>query len=172
MHLGEDKTLSKVKERFYWPGMQKDVAQWICTCPVCTTPSQYNRTPLKTIVSGFPMQVVAVDIFGPLSESSAGNLYILVAGDYFMKWLEAYAIGCDCDSKAGGPDVLSPPPPPPPEQLHSDQGKQFESAVIQEICNLLGIRKTRTSPYHPQCDGLMEQSNRTLVDMLACHYHS
>ena len=39
--------------------------------------------------------------------------------------------------------------------------------MMQEVCNLLGIKKSRTSPYHPQCDGLMERSNRTLLDMLA-----
>ena len=55
----------------------------------------------------------------------------------------------------------------PPEQLHSDQGRQFESGLIKEICNILRIKKTQTSPYHPQCDGLVEWFNRTLLDMLA-----
>ena len=55
-----------------------------------------------------------------------------------------------------------------PEQLHSDQGKQFESKVIEEICKLLHIRKSRTTPYHPQSDGLVERFNRTLLSMLAC----
>lgn len=39
----------------------------------------------------------------------------------------------------------------PPEQLHSNQRKQFESALIREVCKLLNIDKTRTTPYHPQC---------------------
>ena len=55
----------------------------------------------------------------------------------------------------------------PPEQLHSDQGKQFESTLLHEICKILGMKKSRTSPYHPQCDGLVERYNRTLLDMLA-----
>ena len=54
-----------------------------------------------------------------------------------------------------------------PEQLHSDQGRNFESQVIGEVCNLLGVDKTRTTPYHPQSDGLVERFNRTLLDMLA-----
>ena len=123
---------------------------------------------LNTISLRFPMQVVVVDILGPLPESSTGNSNILVAGDYFMKWLEAYAIpNQEADTVARIRVDQMFCWFSLPEQLHPDQGKQFESAVIQEICNLLGIKKTRTSPYHPQCDGLVERSNRMLLDMLA-----
>ena len=45
-----------------------------------------------------------------------------------------------------------------PEQLHSDQSHQFKSELLMEICKLLNIRKTRTTPYHPQCDGLRLES--------------
>ena len=54
-----------------------------------------------------------------------------------------------------------------PEVLHTDQGKNFESTLIGEMCHLLGIKKTRTSPYHPQSDGLVERFNRTLLAMLS-----
>ena len=55
----------------------------------------------------------------------------------------------------------------PPEQLLSDQGRQFESQLMAEVCKLLGIQKSRTTPYHPQCDGLVERWNRTLLQSLA-----
>ena len=55
----------------------------------------------------------------------------------------------------------------PPEQLHSDQGRQFESTLITGVCKLLQIQKTHTTPYHPQGDGLVERFNRTLLDMLS-----
>ena len=54
-----------------------------------------------------------------------------------------------------------------PEQLHSNQGRQFESNLMKEICDILKIKKTRTSAYHPQCDGLVERFNRTLLRMLS-----
>ena len=54
-----------------------------------------------------------------------------------------------------------------PESLHIDQGKNFESALIKEICQLLGVKKTRITPYHPQTDGLVERFNRTVLDMLS-----
>jgi len=52
-----------------------------------------------------------------------------------------------------------------PEQLHADQGPQFESQLVREVCKLLHIKKTRTTPYHPQCDGMVEHFNRTLLNM-------
>ena len=54
-----------------------------------------------------------------------------------------------------------------PEQLHSDQGKQFELQLLKEICTILRIDKTRTTPYHLQSDGLVEHFSRTLVLMLS-----
>ena len=54
-----------------------------------------------------------------------------------------------------------------PEILHTDQGGNFESILIKELCQILGITKTRTTPYHPQSDGMIERFNRTLLNMLS-----
>ena len=89
---------------------------------------------------------------------------ILVAVDYFTKWLEAWAQ----EVKTIAEKLLeiffrfSLP-----DKLHSDQGRQFEGKLIEELCKLLQIEKTRTTPYHPQGDGLVERANRTILDMLA-----
>ena len=111
------------------------------------------------------MQVVAVDILGPFPDSPSGNRYIL---DYFTRWAEAYAIPNQEASTVAEKLVtefflrFSPP-----QQLHSDRGRQFESALLREIFRILGIHKTHTTPYHPQSDGLVERFNRTLLHMLA-----
>ena len=114
------------------------------------------------------MQIVAVDILGPLPNSPAGNRYVLVAMDYFTKWEEAYAIpnqeATTVANKLVNEMFLRFSPP---EQLHSDQGRQFESTLVKEMCECLGIKKTQTIPYHPQGDGLVEWFNRTLLNMLA-----
>jgi transposase InsO family protein len=114
------------------------------------------------------MQLVAVDIMGPLLESKEGNSYILVVADYFTRWSEAFAIPNQEASTVA--QLLTDKVFfrfSPPEQLHSDQGRQFESVLIAEMCKILGIVKSRTPPYHPQSDGLVERFNRTLLDMLA-----
>ena len=130
------------------------------------------RAPLTSIVVGYPMQLVAVDIVGPFPETAAGNCYILVAADYFTRWVEAYPIHNQEATIVARKLVsefffrFSPP-----ERLHSDQGRNFESAVILEVCKLLGIAKSRTIPYHSQCDGLVERFNRTLLNMLPKAVH-
>ena len=170
-HLGEDKTLHRVRERFYWPGYHSDVCHWVKTCGRCAarkTPAPKRRAPLQNIAVGAPMQLVAVDILGPFPTSGLGNSYILTAGDYFTRWMEAYPIP-NQEARTVAEKLtkefffrFSPP-----EQLHSDQGRQFESQLVAEVCKFLGINKTRTTPYHPQGDGLIERFNRTLLSMLA-----
>ena len=94
-HLGQDKTLSRLKERFYWPGHWNDVNHWCRTCGICAsrkTPSPKQRAELHPVKAGYPMQIVATDILGPLPLIPNGNSYLLVAADYFTRWVEAYPI--------------------------------------------------------------------------------
>ena len=101
---------------------------------------------------------MAVDLVGPLPESPNGNSCILVIGDYFTRCMETLPLPNQEAGTVAGKLVnevfllFSIP-----EQLHSDQGPQFESQLMSEICKLLKIYKTSTTPYHPQCDGLVER---------------
>ena len=169
-HLGVDKTLGRLHERYYWPGYHDQVVSYCATCPQCEqrkTP-RVNQAPLNSIKVGSPMQPVAVDILGPFPETENGNRYILCVADYFTRWSEAFAIPnqeVSTVAKVLTQEVFFRFSPP--EQLHSDQGKQFESQLLLEVCKLLGIAKSRTTPYHPQSDGVVERFNRTLLSMLA-----
>ena len=108
-----------------------------------------------------------MDILGELPESTSNNKYILVVSDYFTKWVEAYALPDQTAQTVA--DVLVRDficRFGAPTYLHSDQGENFESHLLKEVCQLLGIKKTRTTAYHPQCDGQVERFNRTLLQML------
>ena len=117
---------------------------------------------------GYPLQLVVVDILGPLPQTSNGNKYILVAEDYFTRWLEAWPIP-NQETKTVAEKFLNEMffHFSLPDQILSDQGQQSESALIAELCSVLQIEKFRTTPYHPQGDGLVERSNHTLLSMLS-----
>ena len=178
-HFGEDKTLHRLRERFYWPGHQKDVASWCRTCKDCAArkgPAPKRRAPLTPIKVGSPLQMVAMDFLGPFVESEEGYRYILVVGDHFTKYMSAYALP-NQEAKTVARILVEEYfcQNGFPEQLHSDQEPQFESDVIAELCKTMSIQKTRTTPYHPACNGEIERFNKTLCDILAtalegCHF--
>ena len=168
-HLGISKTLENVRRRFYWPGCKSDIRRWCQTCSSCAQikPGPRHRTRLKQIVASNPLDCVAIDLLGELPETENGNRYILVVTDYFTKWTQAFALRNMTAQTVA--DRLSTEFFcffGTPRQLHSDQGRQFESQLFQEICKLLGINKTRTTPYRPQSDGMVERFNRTIQQML------
>ena len=132
------------------------------------SPTPSRRVPLQPIATNYPLQLVATDILGPLPESAPGNSYILVVADYFTRYAGVYLIPNQEATTVARQLVdefffrFSPP-----DQLHSDQVRNFESAVITEVCRLLDVDKSRMTPYHPKSDSLVEKFNRTLLSMLA-----
>ncbi|MCG7879381.1 MAG: RNase H-like domain-containing protein, partial [Candidatus Thiodiazotropha endolucinida] len=170
-HFGVRKTLGKVRQKYYWAGLYNYVEQYVKSCDVCARrkpPPRTKRAPMQIVGSGYPMERIATDILGPLPETESGNRYILVIGDYFTKWVEAFAIPdqtAQTVARCLVKEVVSRFGVP--TYIHSDQGRQFESAVYQEVCALLDIKKTRTTPYHPQSDGMVERFNRTLERLLS-----
>ncbi|KAM6968624.1 retrovirus-related Pol polyprotein from transposon 412 [Tautogolabrus adspersus] len=170
-HYGNAKTLQRLRARFYWPGCRRDVELHVHCCDSCTAkkgPTQRSHAPLQQYLVGAPMERVGVDILGPFPVTDSGNRYILVAMDYFTKWPEAFAV--PDQSAATTAEKLVEEMFTRfgvPEQLHSDQGRNFESQLFGEVCRRLGVDKTRTTPLHPQSDGLVERFNRTLATQLA-----
>ena len=170
-HLGVKKTLSKIRQRYYWPGLHNDVRTYVAGCEKCCkrkSPIPSKHAPMQVVRSGYPMERIAVDIAGEFPVTEKGNKYILVIQDYFSKWVECFAMPNmeastvarimvnEVVARFGIPNLI-----------HSDQGRQFESALFKEMCKLLQIEKTRTTTYHPQSDGMVERFNRTLASMIS-----
>ena len=170
-HLGVAKTLGRLRERFYWVKCRQDVQEWCRNCDICAQkrgPQKKIIAPLKTVNVGAPMERIAIDVLGPLPKTEAGNKYILIIADYFTKWVEAFLLP-NQKAKTVADKLVNEVICRfgVPLMIHSDQGRNFESALFAEVCQLLDIQKTRTTPYHPQSNGKVERYNRTLEMQLS-----
>ena len=169
-HFSAERVWERARALCYWPSMLKDIRQWCEQCVSCQTrksPVPKHFAPMGGLQSVRPFQRVATDIL-ELPVTSKGNRYVLVAEDYFSKFVNLYALPnqtaqsvaqCLFEDYVLVHGI--------PETLHSDQGRQFEADIMQRLCVLLDIKKTRTSPYNPKSDGMVERFNRTLIDQLA-----
>ncbi len=175
-HLGFAKTLDKIKRHYYWPGMWVEVKHWCRTCVPCAMrkdPPAKVRAPLVPLPVVGAFDRLAVDCLGPLPLTESGNRHIVIFSDYLTRWPEAF---CTPDTKATTiarllvDEVISRHGAP--RQLLSDQGQNFLSKLVAEICDLFQTRKVNTTAYHPSTDGLVERFNRTLLAMLACFVSS
>ena len=171
-HLGVAKTRSKLQQSFIWYGMGRDCKDYIYSCHICRVNKKVSPKPRAALGSyhaGLPMERVHFDILGPLPVSNKGNVYVLVIIDQFTKWVESYALP---DQKAESIaeklvfEFISRFGCP--LEIHTDQGRNVDGSLINSICSLLQVRKTRTTPYHPSSNGQCERYNRTILQMVRC----
>ena len=115
-----------------------------------------------------PFSRVAIDIVGPLHRTRKGNRYILTLCDYSTKYPEAVALKViDTETVANALiEIFSRTGIP--KEILSDQGSNFTSSLMRELCKLLNIKKITSTPYHPEANGLVEKFNGTLKKMLSC----
>ena len=169
-HFGITHTHSKLQLHYFWPGMSDFVRDRISACHKCVArKSPVNRHhPMGHVPVSGKFERVAMDLLDVSVISAKGFKYILVVCDYFTKYTEAYPLK---DKTARSVvDALMDVWLPRygfPLFLHSDQGKEFDNVMIHQLSELLGTVKTKTTPYHPRSDGLVERFNRTLLAMLA-----
>ncbi len=168
-HQGIERTTELVRRRCYWPGMSGEVAHWCRECERCQ--SAKDVQPIASSFMGHllasrPNEILAID-FTVLEPSSSGLENVLVMTDVFTKYTlavptwdqraetVAQVLVVEWFCKFGVPG-----------RIHSDQGRNFESSLIQQLCNLYKVEKSRTTPYHPAGNGQCERFNRTLHNLL------
>lgn len=167
-HQGRDRTTSLIKSRFFWPGLDMFVEKQVRECQRCIRrkSSVSNSAPLVSVESTYPLELVCMDYLS-LEMSSGGYEHILVITDHFTRF--AQAIPTRNQTAHTTAKILFEQficHYGFPSRLHSDQGRNFESSVIQELCKLANVDKSRTTPYHPHGNGMPERFNQTLLNML------
>ena len=172
-HLGTKKTKEKLLQRYYWFQVREDVNNWVRSCDVCVSvkgPVQFPKAPQGKMCSGAPLDRLCTDVLGPFPESPRGNKYILVVTDHFTRWVEIFAIpdqtAVTCASKILNEVIARYGCP---LDIHSDQGRNYTSQLFLELCQMLDIRKTRTTSHNPRCNGQPEKFNHTLVRMIKAY---
>ena len=171
-HFAVEKTLARIRQRFWWPFMRSNVERHIANCDRCaarSTAGKNRRAELQSTQVFNSFKVIAADILGPVTLASKTKAkYILVISDLYTKYVVtvplqdmtaatvANAIVEEWIMRYGAPDVL-----------HTDQGTNFNSDLMHDICRLFMIDKTRTTPYHPQGNGQVERFNRVIADTIS-----
>ncbi len=112
--------------------------------------------------------MVAVDIL-KVSISSNNNRYLLVAQDYFTKWVDAIPPPDQIAVRISGELVKLFSTYGQPEFLHSDQGRNFESTILAQVLEAFGVHKSHTTAYHSQGDEMVERLNRSLLQLLRAY---
>ncbi|KAL5475728.1 hypothetical protein EMCRGX_G025577 [Ephydatia muelleri] len=175
-HMGKTRTLYRIKERFMWHGMVKDVVSLLSKCDVCQRMNRKLTTgvpELHPIPVKAPWYMVGIDFIGPLSPvAKDGSRYILTISDYFTKWVELVPTVNKITSTVASSLFKIFMRMGLPRVLLSDNGSEFCNALNDQLSEMLGIKRRLTTPYHPQVNGLDERFNQTLQNMLVKYVSS
>ncbi|KAJ8954458.1 hypothetical protein NQ317_017146 [Molorchus minor] len=169
-HYGVDRTFQKISNKFYFTGMRRYIADYIKNCIQCQRYKATNLKPSGLLQTPAPAQrfeIIAVDLFGPLPETSSQNRWILLVEDTASKWVELFALQAAtaeaCAKVLIGEIFLRFGTP---RKIISDNGVQFISDVMQKVTFCFGIKNSFIPLYHPESNPV-ERKNRELKTQLS-----
>lgn len=165
-HPGIVKTKQRLREKYWWPGLDKHVETTIRSCAICQSADKSAKnspTPLQPIpLPDKPWDKIAIDIVGPFERAPTDCRFVISVVDYFSKWPEV-AFCADVTSRTVTKFLLSLfAREGYPTEIVSDHGRQFTSREFESFLEDRGIRHIFSAVYHPQANGLVERFNRVL----------
>ena len=171
-HQGQSCSLSLMQEQFWWPGMARDLRNCIRKCSHCKKfEAAPPVAPLRPLMCSGPGELLHVDFTSieetvPLHEEPVIR-NVMVMQDHFSKYVVAYVVKDQmartaAETLRNGYFGLFRAP----AYLISNQGKAFTGHLISNLCELYGVQKLRTLPYHAQTNGQVERMNQTIIRMI------
>lgn len=171
-HLGIAKTHWRAAKLYYWPGMYRDILQYVRRCEICQQVKPNNEAPnglMRPHFAESPWSCVSADIMGPYPRSNKGCVYLLVFLDVFTRWVELVPIRKATSevivdkfssvilNRYGTPKVLV-----------TDNGSNFVSTMMKKLANSCGIKLLNTPYYHSQANPV-ERSNRNIKQLIVSY---
>ena len=171
-HPGNKATYHSLAQRFVWPSMAKDCAQWLRTCVSCQKNKvhRHTRSALgEFLIPSERFAHVHIDLVGPLTPSQ-GFAYVLTCIDRFTRWPEVIPIqDCRAETVAKAFCAQWISRYGVPLEITSDRGRQFESSLFSQLTSMLGTHHNFTSAYNPKANGMIERVHRQLKASIRCH---
>ena len=170
-HLGINKTYSRLLAEFFWPGMKKDVTNYVNSCHTYQVVGKSNevipRYPLQPIkVPSEPFQKILIDIVGPLPKTKKGNQYILTTLCPTTRYPDAFPLKNISAKKVANTLTHMFTTFGIPQEIQSDRGSNFTSELFTQVLQHLGIKQSLSTAYHPQSQGALERQHQTIKAMI------
>jgi hypothetical protein len=170
-HQGIARTIAAIRRKYWWESLTRDVREYINACEACAKRKKGNKivAPLgESLGAKEFLDVVSLDVVGPLPVIDNGNKYLLTFVDHFTRFREAIPIPTQEAEVIARKFVMRIITQfGVPKKLLTDRGAAFMSVLMREVCKLLKIQKLHTTNYHAQANGICERMHKLLIDMIS-----
>ena len=169
-HLEPERVIELCRQRFYWPGYEKDITHYIrkkCKCVKEKNPNKQQTAPLQSIITHEPFELVTID-FLHLDRSKGGYEYLLVVVDHFSKFVQAFLtktslrelllVYCliNIFSILDFWNIFS----------MTKERNSVNLNISKCLSEIIGVKPSRTTPCYPMGNALCERMNRPIINML------
>jgi hypothetical protein len=170
-HQGMVVTEERVRMRFWWKNLRKDVRDWVASCKSCATkkdPVVPVRAPLTSIAPLAKFQRWYTDCVGPLPLTEQGNKFFIIFVESITKYVEIFALP-DLKAETTARVFVSGIVLRYGicKELYSDQGTNYTADLMRGIEDILGITPVFSSSFHPMSNGTAERTNRSIIQVMS-----
>lgn len=172
-HVGINKMEKRLKQFYIFKNMKRKIENVIKRCEICQKNKYGKQTKMPmeiTSTAKKPFERIALDIVGPLPETENGNKYLLTYQDDLTKYVEAIPMeNQEAETITYNFVTHILLRHSSPETILTDNGSNFVSDLFKRVCKMLGINRSYATPYHPETNGALERTHRTLKEHLRCY---